>query len=134
MIDNRVAARVATHCCFAAASPHHRFSRARSTTPTAPPRARSTPHLLPRTSRTTAPRKPRRNPSVYVHHTPATCTRLVWPRGFTCDGYREARSGKSTRNRAVVSDSAIPHNIQVKSSRDEGHRKTFTLKCGKFSQ
>lgn len=105
-----MAARVATHCCFAAASPHHGFSRARYY-PHAPPRARSTPTCAPAKLRSTSraiylstyptlsypywPPHPRdlhttcSLPEASLATAPSPC--------FPCAGSGE--NGKSTRNR-----------------------------------
>lgn len=129
MIDNRVAARVATHCCFTAASSPPWIFTSSLLPPHTPtrPRARGQPPPAhqPNYGTSAAPTSiylPTYLPYPMGHHTPATCTRLVRSRDFTCNGSlsclslaREARNEKSTRNRMAVSVSFMVtlHDIRI---------------------
>lgn len=96
LIDNRVAARVATHCCFAACEAPTMDFHELALIPTHPRAHCQPPPGRQRTSRTTG------TSQAADHHTPATCTRLVCPRRFRSCKRRNPRKAwkreKSTRN------------------------------------
>lgn len=140
LISNRVAARVATHCCFTAASPHHGFSRARYYPPRAPARAVN-PHL--RTSQTTAPRElptylylpTLPYPTLLATTPPRLAHDLFAPEASLLQRLflpvslaREARNGKSTRNRMTASVTSIPvilRNIRIENFNIQNCRAIF---------